>query len=281
MTRDQKIKLAARAGYAARGVVYLLVGGFAVEAALGSGGQARGSEQALSTLAGGPIGTAALAAIAAGLLGYAGWRFLQSAFDFDSHGTDAKGLAVRGGLMVSAFTHTLLAIYAAHLAFGTSAGAGGGSSSSDVTAQVFALPAGRWLVGAAALAIAGAGIAHVIKGWTKGFLKWMAIDGRAARWAEPVCQVGLIARGVVFVVIAGLLAKAALEFDSREAGGLVEALRTLQAQPMGATLFALIALGLFAFGVYSLIEAAYRRVEPSGMGSGGSASSRSRILEAR
>ena len=61
----------ARAGYAAKGVVYVLVGGLAVLAAVGSGGTTTGSRGAMRTVLAGPFGRVMLALIAAGLAGFA------------------------------------------------------------------------------------------------------------------------------------------------------------------------------------------------------------------
>jgi hypothetical protein len=267
--RDQNIEWAARAGYTARGVVYLLVGGFAVEAALGSGERARGTEQALSSVANEPWSAFLLGAIAVGLFGYALWRLLQSVLDVDDHGTDLKGLAVRGGLIVSASSHALLGAYAAHRGLGISlGGAESQSSTSQRVAEILALPAGRWLVAGIAIAIAGAGLAQVYKGWRGPFERWRHMDARTARWAKPVCRFGLIARGFVFVIIGGMIAQAAIRMRSAEAGDLADAMTALQTSPYGGLLFSVVALGLLSFGVYSVIEAVYRRVQTHRIGEG-------------
>ena len=78
---------------------------------------------------------------------------------------------------------------------------------------------------------------------------------------SPICRFGLIARGVVFLIIGGFLVVAAWRFSSGDVVGLQGALQTLQQQPYGWILLAVVALGLFAFGVYSLIEARYRRID--------------------
>ena len=93
-----KIAWLARSGYAARGVVYLIVGGLAVLAALGGGGQTTDSKGALLTILQQPFGNVLLGLVALGLVGYAIWRLVQALMDTDHHGTDAKGLAIRGGL---------------------------------------------------------------------------------------------------------------------------------------------------------------------------------------
>jgi Domain of Unknown Function (DUF1206) len=89
-SRGGKVAWLARSGYAARGVVYLIVGGLAVVAALG-GGRTTDSKGALRTTLQQPFGEALLALVALGLVGYAIWRLVQATTDPDGHGTDVKG----------------------------------------------------------------------------------------------------------------------------------------------------------------------------------------------
>ena len=105
---DQLIRIVARFGYLARGLVYLAVGGFAVEAALDleQAEDVRGAMQAIEQQ---QFGEPVLLAIAIGLLAYAAWRLVQSLFDVDGHGWDGKGLAVRISLLISAALYVLLA----------------------------------------------------------------------------------------------------------------------------------------------------------------------------
>jgi hypothetical protein len=205
-----------------------------------------------------PFGTALLATVAVGLLAYAAWRFLQAVLDADGHGTDAKGLAVRAGLLVSGATYVALGAYAVRLAIGS--GADGSDGTADWIGAMLGWPLGRWIVGAIALAVAGAGVAQIYKGWSERFARRLAMDAATRRWAHPICKVGLVARGVVFVVMAGFFAQAALQYDPQEAGGLLDVLRVVQQSPFGGVAFAAIAAGLLAFGAYGLIQAVYRRV---------------------
>src|SRR4051794_41516223 len=64
--------LLARAGYVAKGVVYVLVGGLAVRAAAGWGGRATGSRGALRSLLDQPYGLAILAGVSVGAAPLAG-----------------------------------------------------------------------------------------------------------------------------------------------------------------------------------------------------------------
>ncbi|MCE8015591.1 DUF1206 domain-containing protein [Halomonas sp. MCCC 1A17488] len=263
--RREALTLLARWGYAARGVVYLLVGGLAALAALGQGGETTDSRGALERLMTAPWGGVLLGAISVGLVGYAVWRCTQAVKDTDRHGTDAQGLAIRAGLLVSAGTHLLLAFFAASLIFTLGGGSGdSGSGSESLAGWLMQQPYGRWLVGAVGLAIIGAGIAHGIKGWKMKFHRHFDMPSRTQRWAYPVCRFGLVVRGLVFLLIGAFFILAAYEVDPGEAGGLTDVFSTLRSQAFGRWLLAFVALGLFSFGLYSLLEAVYRRVNTPG-----------------
>ena len=249
----------ARSGYAARGIVYLIVGGLAVLAALGSG-QATDSEGALRAILQQPFGEALLALVALGLVGYALWRLVQAIADPDGHGTNAKGLAIRGGLVVSAVMHSLLALFALSLILGWGSGGGDGGAQ-DWTAWLLRQPFGRWLVGLIGVAVIGAGLAHMVKGYRADFARYLEMAPATLRKSAPICRFGLIARGVVFLIIGGFLVVAAWRFSSGDVVGMQGALETLQRQPYGWLLLGIVALGLCAFGVYGLIEARYRRID--------------------
>lgn len=253
----------ARVGYAARGVVYLIVGGLSVLAALGTGGgDTVGSKGALVKLSGAPWGFAVLIAIAIGLFAYAAWRAIQAVLDADDHGADAKGLVIRAGLMVSAITHALLGLYALSMPF-TIGGVGkgsGGSGSEGAVAWLLQKPFGVYLLAAVGLCVVGAGVAQQWKGVSGKFRKRLAMRRDLENLLTPVCAFGLVARGLVFVIVGGFILYAAYRYDPDKAGGLAEALQWLRGQKFGQVLFFVVAAGLLSFGVYSLIEAVWRRV---------------------
>lgn len=124
-------------------------------------------------------------------------------------------------------------------------------------------PFGRWLLAAVGIALIGAGIAHAIKGWKAKFDRHFSMPAHVQRWAYPVCRFGLAVRGLVFVIVGSLFIIAAYQYNPSQAGGTAEALNTLRHQAFGQWLLAFVAIGLFAFGVYSLLTAIYRRINPS------------------
>ena len=71
---------------------------------------------------------------------------------------------------------------------------------------------------------------------------------------------GFVARGVVFGLIGVFLVRAAYQYDPKEAVGIDGALSEIVHTPYGPLLLGLVAAGLFAFGLYSFVEARYREV---------------------
>jgi hypothetical protein len=251
----------ARIGYAARGVVYALVGLLAVETALGGRRShltdTRGALQEIARRS-----TAFLWLIAIGLAGYALWRIVQGALDREHKGTGIKGLAHRVGRVGSGLIYGGLALAAVRIARGAH-GAGGGQSYQEWTAKLMSEPFGRWLVAAVGIGVIAGGLHQIRRGWTEKFrqeIRLQEMDATEKRLAVNAGKLGLIARGVVFLVSGWFLVQAALRTDPSEARGLAGALAALAAQPHGTLLLGLVAVGLIAFGAYSLLLARYGRI---------------------
>ncbi|WP_173087784.1 DUF1206 domain-containing protein [Devosia sp. 1635] len=255
-----KFELLARWGYAARGIVYVLLGGLALASAFYGAGQQASNENALGNLLGAPFGRVLLSAVAVGLFGYVAWRLAQAFLDADHHGSDAKGLGARAASLISAAGNATLAIAAASLALG--AGGQGGSNREDsMTAWLMGQPFGRWLVGAVGIAIIGGGLFQIWRGYSKKYQDRLSIPAEHAGKIHAVSLFGLAARGVLFAVVGVLFVFAALAVDPQQAGSTTEALDYIRHLPFGRILYGLAALGLVAFGLYGLVQARYRRID--------------------
>lgn len=258
---SQGIVWVARCGYAARGVVYLIIGAFALLAANGSG-ETVGTEGAIVQLLGQPFGETLLWIMVVGLLAYAAWRLTQAISDPEEHGTDPKGLAVRAGLIGGASTYTLLALFTLGL-LGSSIGesANGGGDSGDFLSGMLGWRYSNYLVYLVALVPLGVGIAHFIKGWKAKFEKYFYASDDIMRWVTPISRVGLMARGAAFLVVAGMLFSGGTRYEPTDPPGLEDALNALQTLPFGTFWLGLIGVGLIAFALYSFSEAIWRRID--------------------
>jgi hypothetical protein len=256
----------ARFGYAAKGVVYVLVGLLALLAAVGAG-SARSSRGALRALLGHTGGTILLAGIGFGLAAYALWYFVLAIRDPESYGSDFKGIAKRIGAAGKGVVHVALVVAVVRMIRGTRGGGGDDDGAvDDWTARFLSLPMGRWVVIVAGLCVVGAGVLQLYKAWRADLDDQLDLSrlGRSAHgWAVGVSRFGLAARGVVFGIVGGFLAAAGWHADPHEAKGLGEALRYVHHQPYGPWLLGTVALGLIAYGAYEFILARYRRIAPA------------------
>lgn len=253
----------ARSGYAARGVVYLIVGAFAFMAGIGNGDTV-GTEGAIQQLLGQPFGEILLWILVVGLVAYAAWRLTQAITDPEGHGTDAKGLLIRAGLIGSAIAYSLLTLFTLGLlgsSIGESTGGGGGASNGDFLSGILGWKFSNYLVYAVALVPLGVGIAHIIKGWKAKFEKYFYASEEVMRWVRPISRAGLIARGVAFLIVAGMLFSGGRRYEPTDPPGLEDALNALQSLPFGAFWLSLVGLGLVAFALYSVSEAIWRRID--------------------
>lgn len=252
----------ARFGYAAKGVVYVVIGALATMAALRLGGATTGMGGALETIVGQPYGKILLAVVAVGLVGYVTWRFLQAFLDVDRKGSDVKGLSVRAFYTASGLIYASLALGAVKLVLG-SGGGGGGEAQADWTAKLMSQPFGRWLVAAAGGAVIGVGIYQAYQAITAKFRKRLEsseMSDLQDAWATLIGRIGFAARAVVFGMIGGFLIQAALKTNPQEARGLAGALRSLEEQPFGPWLLGAVGAGLAAFGLFQFVMARYRRI---------------------
>ncbi len=251
-----RFDLLAKSGYAARGIVFMLVGGLALLS--GVAGEKTETKSAISTLLSQPFGRIWVGAIGIGLLGFVCWRLAQAIADTDDHGTSAKGLVIRTALVGSAVTYLGLAGFALGHSF-LAGGGDKGSGEKDLAQWIMSQPFGSYLLIAVGAGFVIGGGVTAAKGLTRKFERYLRIPDKNAV-ATWICIYGLVARGLVFAIIGILFITAGMKVDPQEAGSMGDAMQWLRQMPFGSALYICVAAGLAAFGIYNLIEARYRTI---------------------
>jgi hypothetical protein len=254
----------ARFGYAIKGIVYLIVGALAIKIAVGSSSAPPDQQGALQTIYGQPFGKVLLLIVAIGLFAFALWSFIQAIFDTEGYGKDAKGIISRLGYAATGVGYAGVGVGAYHLATGTgSAGKSLTATTQDGTALLLQHSYGVAVVVIIGLIVIGIAIFLFIKAYQGKFrrhLNLTTVNFRLRNFLVGLGRFGYAAMGVVYGIIGIFLIVAALQHNPGKAKGLDTALLELARQPFGMFLLAIVALGFIAYGVYSFVEARYRRV---------------------
>lgn len=258
------LEWAARAGYASRGFVYLSIGVLACMAAIELTRAPTGAKASLAALAEWPLGQLWVGLVAVGLIGFALWRGLQSIFDADHQGTELKALASRAGQAISGLVYGALAWSVLELLdeledFGEADEA---RSAQQGAAELMSLPFGSWLLAVGGVFVLAVGVAGVVQAFRTDFGKRLGCRADTRRWACWVGRIGYGMRGVAFLPLGFILVRAGLDARASEARNLGGALQALESQPFGSTILFMTGLGLAAFGLYAVLEALWRRIDP-------------------
>ncbi|MET8452240.1 DUF1206 domain-containing protein [Streptomyces sp. NPDC005209] len=259
---DTVTEWSARAGLAARGTIYVLVGLLALRVALGDRRKQADAGGALAELAGRPYGAVLLWALGIGVLGMAVWRL--SAALFGSAGPDGRAARTR----LLALGACVFYGFVAWSVLAFAAGSGGAEPSGDqrsrdVTARALGVPAGQWLVGAVAVGIAVAGVWIAVQAVRRAYheeLNLGAMSRRTLRLVDVTGVAGGVARGAVFAAAGAFAVRAAVDYRPEKAKGLDDTLRSFAATALGPWLLAVVAVGLMLFGLYSFAVARWPRV---------------------
>ena len=244
-----------RLGFAATGVLYLVLGITAARLALGGAvDPAAGLDGALRGLLVWPHGRAVVAAIGAGLAGFALWHLLEAR-------RRRTGMLARLGHLGSAVGYAALTWSAVVLLrHGRAADA---TLARSALGWLLARPAGVLLLEAAAVATVAVGVYEIWQGLTGRLRQRFAtrwLPRNAARFAQRTARFGLAARGIVLAVIGYFQWRVARDLDPSEARRIGGALRVLsRSNSVGPLLAAIVALGLAAYGVYMVALAVAAR----------------------
>ncbi len=260
-TSKRGLAALARAGLAARGVMYIIIGALALQIAFGHGGRQADRSGALRLVAQTPFGEAALWLLVVGFAGMTLWRLSEAAYGAPEPG--GRKTSTRLGALMRAVFYGFVVYTILAFALGVGAPTSSNKQSKDLTAAAMALPGGRLIVAAIGLALFAGGVRLAYHAWQQRFRRKLDLSQTrpaTQRAVGRLGQVGGIARGTVFAAAGIFLVVAAVQFRPGQAKGVDATLRALAHTPAGPLLLVLVAAGLVIFGVYSFFEARWRRV---------------------
>jgi len=256
------VEALARFGLACRGVMYILIAWIATRISSGQGGEAD-RQGALMGLAVRPWTRPTLIALAVGFAGYAAWRLVQAFFDPEREATGDKKWVKRVAYAARGMFYLYLSWSSLHMAITVSSKGSSNQQAQRATSKLLTIPMGRWwvaAVGIAFLSAAGYNAYRVITAKYRKEMKERKMTPNERRWLTVMASIGLTARTVTFTLIGIFFLIAAKDADPNRSVGLDGALNKIASAPGGRLGLSLIAVGLAAFGVFSIMQAKYRKV---------------------
>ncbi|MET0780851.1 MAG: DUF1206 domain-containing protein [Microbacterium sp.] len=255
------LRALARGGYAANGVVHILIGVIAVAVAFGGDG-ATDQSGALMVIAAVPLGFLGLWIIAILLCALGVWQVLEGILA-PSPTDDAQGIARMWGLRIGAWGQSAIFIGLGVIAGSVALGARIDTEEAVEGASrgLLSIPGGPVVLVLVGVGIGIGGIAFIAMGARRSFRSKITIPEHGfGRNLAGLGVVGFIAKGVALVIVGLLLVVAALNDDADTAGGLDGALKALLALALGPWLVGVVAIGFIAYGMFCLFRARYARL---------------------
>ena len=251
----------ARAGYAANGIVHVLIGVIVI--VIASGGTAEGDQAgAMKAVAGAPAGFVVLWLVAIALWALGVWHAAEGLLAHDWSG-DVKGAARKWGRRTSEFGQAVvfiaLGVISATVAMGARPNAE--ETAESASRGVLSIPGGPFLLGLVGLGIGIGGVSFVMMGIMRSFHKRIDVpDGPVGTSITALGVFGFIAKGVSLLIVGVLLVVVAARSDAEAAGGLDGAVDALLDLWLGPVLAWIVGIGFIAYGVFTVARARYARM---------------------
>lgn len=254
-----------RIGYFARGIIYGLMGLFALQLVLGGRGKITDQTGALTSLASQPLGKFFLIIVAVGLVGLFIWGLIRAIADPYHKGHDLKGIIARIGYAISGITYGALLVPALNLLQGNGKqSAGSTATAQKAAANILTRPGGQTIIELIGVVLIGVGLFRIYAGYSNRLnesLKSYEMSVEERRWAKRLGRIGYVAIGIVFIILGFLAILGATTMDPNKIGGFDKALTFVAHQPYGPLLLVVVALGLIAFAIYSIMGSLWFRIK--------------------
>ena len=259
-TDSDAFQYTARAGFAASGVLHLLLGYIIGRLAFTGGGGNADQSGALATLGSQTGGAIMLWVAAVGLVALGLWRVAEAIIGAKpgekSGSKDDNPAWKRAKSLGLAIVNFAIAFSAARFAMGS--GQSSSQQNSGLSAQLMQSTGGKALLIAVGIGVIAVGGYHIYKGASEKFFDELRVSGGTA--VRVIGIAGYVAKGLVLAGAGLLVILATLQADPAKASGLDAAVKTLGQAPFGKFLLIAAALGIAAFGAYSFIRSRYGRM---------------------
>jgi hypothetical protein len=271
-TSGRWLRAVSRFGLVSRAAVYLLVAYLALRLALAIHGRASepvSGAGAVQEAARHTWGQASLVLLAVGFAGYALTQLVEAIFR-PRHAASRfsrwrqRALSTSGCLLYSAFCVSTIALL---LAFRRPAGSAQSEHLQDteVTAALLRTLAGRLLLFLVGSVVVVAGIELGRRSVRLTFQERFTTQLRRRLFGSTVRALGAfgcLARAAVCLLVGGFILKAAVLDSPSDTKGLDATFRAVARSAYGTVTVAALAIGLFSYGLYCLLEARYRDLTP-------------------
>ncbi|GAA0852088.1 DUF1206 domain-containing protein [Aliiglaciecola litoralis] len=261
MNKKNVIRIIARIGYAAKCIVYCILGILTIYVAFSAASTEQVSKKSVfQEILTSPFGSVSLSAVILGFGCYVIWRLAQGMTNPDH----LDMLKVKDVLMrIFYFFSAIAYASAAYIAFTVLTGDSEGQSDkkqqlgSSIMQETWGLALAA-AIGIVIIVFAIIQFKHTFKGdFMDKFVSGMSqFEGQLANFLG---RAGFAGRGIVYLMVGGFLISSSLTQNYEKAGGLTKAIDTLITQPFGPWLVGLIGLGLISFGVFCGFEGRYRK----------------------
>jgi len=249
-----------RGGLVGYGIIHLLFAWLILQIAFDRSPTDGDQSGALHKLAEKPFGTFLIVALVVGLIAMAIWQLLEAAVGHRAergrHRLYERIVSVGRAAFYLYLTWTGIKVLR-----------GKSASSADTQQQasedLMVSGGGRIALGLVGIAVAAIGVGLVLYGVRKKFekhLKTSQMTARMRRLSDRLGVAGYAAKGIAYGIAGVLFLVAAIQYDGDKARGLDATLNVLSQQSYGPWLLAATALGIAAYGLFSIVQSRYRKV---------------------
>ena len=249
-----------RIGHLTKGIIYGIIAGLVLATVFTVGGQVEGSRGVIGWIEEQPFGRILLGITTIGIFCYAAWRLLKSFYGKGGSEDDKKDVIYRIAWFISGLLYVSLGVAAVRTLLKSSGGTAGGGNQQELIQSIMKQSWGPAAVVVMGVIVVGVAIYQFRKGIKRTFMDQIGLEKASHTERKTIKRLGttgLVARGVVFAIIAYFLIMAGITVDPDKFKGTADALKWLREHTYGTILLGLAGAGLLAYAIFMVAKAKY------------------------